>query len=157
MATEPVNEPVLTYAPGSRERAALREEIARQSSGPRRLLLRVGAAEFDSPHSQAVRAPHRHALELANAALASRTQVQQAIDAALSAQGAWAERDLASRGAIFGAPPRWQPGLGGSGSMRPPCSVRARHRTKPRSTRPASSSTFCASTFTLPSAWRRSG
>jgi 1-pyrroline-5-carboxylate dehydrogenase len=101
VATEPVNEPVLTYAPGSPERRALREEIASQCSSPLTLRLRVGADERESRQTLSVRAPHRLALELGRAALAERSDVERAIDAALSARASWAARDLASRAQIF--------------------------------------------------------
>ena len=101
MATEPVNEPVLTYAPASAERAALRAEIARQSGSSVCLRSRIGDRRVASSTVESVRAPHRHDLELARAEVVGRGEVQAAIDAALSAQASWAALDLPSRAAIF--------------------------------------------------------
>lgn len=101
MATEPVNEPVLTYAPGSSERAELKREIVRQSSTLLTLHSRVGDGRVAGAASQSVRAPHRHTLELARAELIGRDQVRTAIDAALRAQPSWAALELPARAAIF--------------------------------------------------------
>ncbi|MFZ5891341.1 MAG: L-glutamate gamma-semialdehyde dehydrogenase [Myxococcota bacterium] len=101
MATEPVNEPVLTYAPGSVERAALRSEIADQSSTVLTLRSRVGGGSCGGGGSQPIRAPHRHTLELGHAEFVDRTHVRRAIDVALSAQSSWAAKELAERAAIF--------------------------------------------------------
>ena len=101
MATEPVNEPVLTYAPGSSERAELKREIVRQSSTLLTLHSRVGDGRIAGAASQSVRAPHRHTLELARAELIGRDQVRTAIDAALRAQPSWAALELPARAAIF--------------------------------------------------------
>ncbi|HET9930864.1 MAG TPA: L-glutamate gamma-semialdehyde dehydrogenase [Polyangiaceae bacterium] len=99
--TEPVNEPVLTYAPASPERASLRAEIARQKSTLTCLRSRIGDRQLASSTVESVRAPHRHELEIARAEFVGRSEVQSAIDAALAAQSSWAALDLPSRAAIF--------------------------------------------------------
>jgi 1-pyrroline-5-carboxylate dehydrogenase len=101
VATEPVNEPVLTYAPGSSERAELKREIVRQSSTLLTLRSRVADRQITGAVSESVRAPHRHTLELARAELIGREQVRTAIEAALAAQPSWAALELSARAAIF--------------------------------------------------------
>lgn len=98
---EPVNEPVLTYAPGSPERLELRREIERQSSSEASVAPLVHGERRSSGTPTPIRAPHRHSLVLGEAFQASRLDVRLAIDAALSARTSWAERGFEERAAIF--------------------------------------------------------
>lgn len=100
VASEPANESVLGYAPGSAERAALRAEIARQKASPVFVPLRI-AGEQRGRSAQPIRSPHCHALSLGEFATATREDVRRAIETALSARAAWAARDQAGRSAIF--------------------------------------------------------
>ena len=97
----PVNEPVLSYGPGSPERAALRLEIERQSRTPIVVPLRIGGEALTPGEPAVLRAPHCHRLELGRAFSADATQVRSAVDAALSARAGWSNTDLGTRTAIF--------------------------------------------------------
>ncbi len=101
MVTEPCNEPVRSYAPGSVEREELRREVARQANTPVRVPLRIGGQASAAGQTQAIRAPHRHSLVLGEYETATREDVTRAIDAALSARAAWAARDQRARSAVF--------------------------------------------------------
>jgi len=101
VAALPSNEPVLDYAPGSPERAALRGEIARQSSLIQALPLVIGGARIETGKSVAMTAPHRHALPIASRVEGDLGHVDRAIAAALAAKPAWAGLPLDERAAIF--------------------------------------------------------
>ncbi|MFO7180480.1 MAG: aldehyde dehydrogenase family protein, partial [Pseudomonadota bacterium] len=97
----PTNEPVLSYAPGSPERAELRSELERQAAAPVRVRLHIGADPVESGDWAPIRAPHRHDLLLGEYAVGHAEHARRAIDAALAAREGWAARDLESRAAVF--------------------------------------------------------
>lgn len=101
MAALPTNEPVLDYAPGKPERAALRDEIQRQASVAPVLPLVIGGARIETGKSVAMSAPHRHALPIARRVEGDLGHVDRAIAAALQAKPAWAALPLAERAAVF--------------------------------------------------------
>jgi 1-pyrroline-5-carboxylate dehydrogenase len=96
-----VNEAVLTYAPGSPERAELRRAINEQSAHPVIVPLRIGGAGVFHDAPQPIRAPHRHELVLGEYSTVREGDVAQAISAARAAQPAWSATPLAERAAIF--------------------------------------------------------
>jgi 1-pyrroline-5-carboxylate dehydrogenase len=101
LSAPPVNEPVLSYAPGSVERAALSAEVERQRRIVEPIPLVVGGARIMTDQARSFTAPHDHALVLGHHALAQAAQVRHAIDAALAARSEWAARDLPARAAVF--------------------------------------------------------
>jgi 1-pyrroline-5-carboxylate dehydrogenase len=101
VAALPSNEPVLDYAPGSPERASLRDEIQRQASEVPTLPLVIGGARIETGKSVPMSAPHRHALTIARRVEGDLGHVDRAIAAALKAKPGWAGRSLPERAAIF--------------------------------------------------------
>jgi 1-pyrroline-5-carboxylate dehydrogenase len=101
VAALPPNEPVLDYAPGSPERAALRAEIQRQASEAPTLPLVIGGARIQTGKTQPMSAPHRHALPIALRVEGDPGHVERAIAAALAAKAGWADTPLEERAAIF--------------------------------------------------------
>ena len=101
MAALPLNEPVLDYAPGSPERAALRAEIARQSAQAPTLPLVIAGARIETGTSVPMTAPHRHGLTIATRVEGDAGHVDRAIAAALQAKPGWSSLPLAERCAIF--------------------------------------------------------
>jgi 1-pyrroline-5-carboxylate dehydrogenase len=99
----PVNEPVLSYAPGSAERRRLQQAVADvQAAAPRELPMRIGGrAVIGSGGSVPVRAPHRHAEVLGRAGQATVADVQAAVEAALAAGLEWAHTTLEERASVF--------------------------------------------------------
>ncbi|RBY79778.1 1-pyrroline-5-carboxylate dehydrogenase [Geodermatophilus sp. TF02-6] len=98
----PLNEPVLTYAPGSPERAALQQRLAELAAEPLELTMtlgdeqRMGAGErFD------VVQPHRHAAVLGTAAHATHADAEEAVACAKEAAPAWRELSFDDRAAVF--------------------------------------------------------
>ncbi len=97
----PRNEPVLSYAPGTPERAALQGKLAELSAREIEIPLVVGGREVRTGRIAEVRVPHRHAQRLARCHEAGKAEVQAAIEAALAARPAWAAMDPYDRAAIF--------------------------------------------------------
>jgi 1-pyrroline-5-carboxylate dehydrogenase len=101
VAALPANEPVLDYAPGSVERAALRAEIARRTGEQPVLPLVIGGHHIETGKSSRITAPHRHELVLGSRVEGDVGHVDRAIAAALAAKPAWASLPLAERAAVF--------------------------------------------------------
>jgi 1-pyrroline-5-carboxylate dehydrogenase len=97
----PRNEPVLTYAPGTSERAALQARLAELSSQEIEIPLVIGGREVRTGRLAETRVPHRHAQRLARWHQAGPAEVQAAIDAAQQARRAWAAMAPHDRAAIF--------------------------------------------------------
>lgn len=98
---EPANEPVLSYAPGTAERAQLQAELKRLSNNPVEVPLIIGGREVRTGDMATMRAPHKHALELGTYHQAGGAEVQQAIDSALAARSAWVALPWEQRVSIF--------------------------------------------------------
>ncbi|HEY6784677.1 MAG TPA: 1-pyrroline-5-carboxylate dehydrogenase, partial [Gemmatimonadales bacterium] len=62
----PVNEPVLSYAPGTPERAILKKALAELSGQTMEIPLIIGGKEVRTGKCISVVAPHRHKQVLAN-------------------------------------------------------------------------------------------
>ncbi len=98
---EPRNEPVLSYAPGTPERAALQARLAELSSREIEIPLVIGGREVRTGRIAEARVPHRHAQRLARWHQAGPEEVRAAIQAATEARRAWAAMDPADRAAVF--------------------------------------------------------
>ena len=98
----PANEPMLNYAPGSPERAAIKEELARQIESEPALIPFIinGKASFDGQKGHC-RIPHDHTHILAEFTMADKTQLQAAVEAAMSAREGWQAMPWAHRASIF--------------------------------------------------------
>jgi 1-pyrroline-5-carboxylate dehydrogenase len=83
----PVNEPVRSFEPGSPDRAALQRTLADLSTRPIEIPLLIGGREVRTGNTATVVMPHRHAHVLATWHKAGPHEVQQAIEAALAANG----------------------------------------------------------------------
>ncbi|HET8648749.1 MAG TPA: L-glutamate gamma-semialdehyde dehydrogenase [Gemmatimonadales bacterium] len=97
----PRNEPVLSYAPGSAERAALKSALKAVSSEQVEIPAIVGGREVRSGDTHPVKAPHNHQLTLGQFHQADAATIQAAIDAAVAAQREWASWRFEDRAAIF--------------------------------------------------------
>jgi len=98
---EPHNEPVLSHAPGTPERAALRARIAELGAGEIEIPVVVGGRHVRTGRLADARAPHRHAQRLARWHQAGAGEVNAAIEAARAAQRDWAALPYHHRAAIF--------------------------------------------------------
>lgn len=97
----PVNEPNLSYAPGTPERAALKAELSRMAGQVADIPMVIGGEEVRTGELQEVRSPHRHDLLLGRAHQGGAEHVARAIEAARQAHPAWAALPWTARAAVF--------------------------------------------------------
>ena len=97
----PRNEPILSYAPGSSERATLKAELARLSGEVADIPAIVGGKEIRSGDVIDVTSPHRHRHVIARAHLATADTVRAAAKSAIESQRDWAALRFEDRAAVF--------------------------------------------------------
>ena len=97
----PANEPVLSYAPGSPERASLQAELARQASDCVEIPVIIGGKEIRTGKLAEVRSPHDHQRVLARYHEATPDLVEKAVEAAADAWNAWSELDYRARASLY--------------------------------------------------------
>ena len=98
---KPANDPFLGYLPGSPERAALKEELARQASEVVKIPLIIGGKEVWTDETIPVTMPHDHQHVIAQCCMAGEKELKAAVDAALAARDAWEAMPWEHRSAIF--------------------------------------------------------
>ncbi len=97
----PVNEPVLSYAPGSAERAALKKTLADLKGQNMDIPMYIGGREVRTGKTVPIHPPHETVHLLGQFHAGDAGHVQQAIDAALAAREAWANTSWENRANIF--------------------------------------------------------
>ena len=97
----PVNEPILNYGPGSKERVLLKEALAEARSHQQDIPMYIGGKAVNTDKKGKVVAPHDHQHVLAQFSIGDRTHISQAIDAALAAKEDWENLSWEHRAAIF--------------------------------------------------------
>ncbi|GAA4312398.1 L-glutamate gamma-semialdehyde dehydrogenase [Nibribacter koreensis] len=97
----PVNEPVKSYAPGSKEREELLNTYNELREQQLDIPMYIGGEEVRSGKTATIAPPHDHKRVIANFHQGDASHVQQAIDAALAAREQWANMPWESRAAIF--------------------------------------------------------
>src|SRR3954471_4411403 len=98
----PRNEPVLNYAPGSPERAALEARLPEVAGLGLELTSTIGGTQrMASGEKFEVVQPHRHAAVLGPSAQATRADAEAAVRAAKDAAPGWAELSFDDRAAVF--------------------------------------------------------
>jgi 1-pyrroline-5-carboxylate dehydrogenase len=97
----PKNEPILAYAPGSPERAALKAELKRLSSMVTDIPAVIGGEEIRGRTTVKVTAPHKHKLHLANVHQADAKTVSAGIAAAKRAWRDWSNTRFEDRAAVL--------------------------------------------------------
>jgi 1-pyrroline-5-carboxylate dehydrogenase len=97
----PANEPVLNYAPGSPERGALKEALARLASEKPDIPHVVGGKELRDGAPYEVRAPHKKAQVLAVAHNGAMGVAEKAVQAARTAAPGWSAMAFEDRARIF--------------------------------------------------------
>lgn len=95
------NEPVTSYAPGTREREALKNKLAELNKGGIDLPMVIDGKEVRTGTRVDIRPPHDHQRVLGHYHQGDKTHVEMAIDAALKAKPAWESMNWESRAAIF--------------------------------------------------------
>ena len=98
----PRNEPVLGYAPGSPERAALQQRLAELAAEPLELTSTIGGRQRMAAGERFdVVQPHRHRAVLGTSANATHGDAQDAVRCAKEAAPAWQELSFDDRAAVF--------------------------------------------------------
>jgi 1-pyrroline-5-carboxylate dehydrogenase len=99
----PVNETVLGYAPGSRERAGIESALERMANeDPIELTATInGVSKPASGEAFDVTMPSEHSHILGHAAHATQSDATEAIEAALAAAPGWADLGFEQRAAVF--------------------------------------------------------
>ena len=97
----PRNEPVLSYAPGSPEKAALKSQLDAFAAGSVEIPLIIGGREVTTGDLGACVLPHDHRKQVATYHRGDADTVNQAIAAAAAARPGWSEMSWESRAAIF--------------------------------------------------------
>jgi 1-pyrroline-5-carboxylate dehydrogenase len=97
----PVNEPVLSYAPNTPERQALKNTLVSLEKEQRELAMVIHGEKRLSTTRTAVTAPHRHQDTLATLHHGSAKDVQDAIESALQARASWADMSFDEKASIF--------------------------------------------------------
>ncbi len=97
----PVNEPVLSYAPGTAERAALKKALISAKQKAIEIPMFIGGKHVKTGNKVAIHPPHETAHTLGHFHAGEEKHVKQAIDAALKAREDWANMSWESRAHIF--------------------------------------------------------
>ncbi len=97
----PVNEPILSYAPGSKEREYLQTAIAEARAKTVDIPMYIGGKEVRSGKTVSIHPPHDHQHLLGYYHQGDKKHIEEAIEAALNAKQAWANMPWEQRAAIF--------------------------------------------------------
>ncbi len=95
------NEPVMSYAPGTRERAELKAELKRLYEMDADVPMIIGGKEVRTGNLKEICPPHDHKHVIGHYHQGDAKSVQMAIDAAMAAKPAWEKMSAESRAAIF--------------------------------------------------------
>ncbi len=97
----PVNEPVLPYGKGSKEKLALKAAIKELKAAKIDVPMYIGADEVRTGKTAAMRPPHEHKHVLGHYHVGDASHVKKAITAALKAKDKWAGMSWENRANIF--------------------------------------------------------
>lgn len=99
--SQPVNEPIMGFAPGSPERVALQNEIDRQLAEIIEIPCVINGELVFTGNTVTQVVPHDHGHVLANVHLAGRDEMETACEAAVNAQKKWIDLGIEGRCAVF--------------------------------------------------------
>ena len=97
----PKNEPVLSYAPGTPERNALKDALAQLRAQEIEVPMYIGGEQVFTEQKIRMAPPHDHQHTLGYFHEGDAGHVEQAVQAALGAKEAWANLDWEQRASIF--------------------------------------------------------
>ena len=97
----PINEPILGYAPGSPEKAALKAKLVELGSSVIDIPLVIGGKEVRTGKTIDVTSPHDHRKVLAKVHQAGPAEVKAAVESAIEAQQWWQHTKWEDRASIF--------------------------------------------------------
>ena len=99
--SHPVNEPILGYSPGSKERIEIQAELDRQMSEIIEIPCIINGKEVFTGNIATQVIPHNHGHIIARVHLAGQSEMENACKAAVDAQQNWIDIGLESRCEIF--------------------------------------------------------
>jgi 1-pyrroline-5-carboxylate dehydrogenase len=97
----PINEPIYSYAPGTKERAILKKALEEARSKTLDIPMYIGGEEVFTENKVKIVPPHDHQHVLGHFSMGEREHVEQAINAALGAKEMWAGLSWEYRASIF--------------------------------------------------------
>jgi 1-pyrroline-5-carboxylate dehydrogenase len=97
----PKNEPVLSYAPGSKERKLLKQALEEARSMDADIPMYIGGEEVRTGNKKKLSPPHDHKHVLGYFHEGDKSHVEQAIQAALAAKELWSNLGWEHRASIF--------------------------------------------------------
>ena len=97
----PINEPILNYTPGSKEKKELLDTIKEFKSKPIDIPMYINGEEIKTNNKIKITAPHNHKLILGYFNEGDESHVVKAIDSAMNAKKEWAEMSWQNRASIF--------------------------------------------------------
>ena len=98
---KPENEPVLSYAPGTNERAELKATLEDMLANPVEVPCMIGGRDCESGDLVRMTAPHDHEQYLGSYHRAGPKEAEMAIDAANEAKIAWSAMQWSSRATVL--------------------------------------------------------
>src|SRR5690554_1051843 len=96
-----INEPVLSYAPGTPEREELQNTVAAMKSEERDVPMFIGGKEVRTDNKVSMHPPYQHKHLLGHYHKGDASHVKAAINAALDARHAWGELPWEQRASVF--------------------------------------------------------
>jgi 1-pyrroline-5-carboxylate dehydrogenase len=97
----PINEPVKSYAPGSKERTELQQALKELKQQHLDIPMYIGGQEVRTGNTITISPPHDHQCKLGQFHEGDASHVTQAIEAALAAREQWASLPWEHRAGIF--------------------------------------------------------
>jgi 1-pyrroline-5-carboxylate dehydrogenase len=95
------NEPILSYAPGSKEKAEVKAMLAKMRSEVVDIPMIIGGEKIFTDSKKDIRPPHDHKHLLGTFNFGGEEHISMAIDAALAARDKWAALSWQHRASIF--------------------------------------------------------
>ncbi len=96
-----INEPILSYAPGTKEREELQETVASLKSVEKDIPMFINGEEVRTGNKVSMHPPYEHKHCLGHYHKGGAEHVKKAIDAALNARQAWADLPWEQRASVF--------------------------------------------------------
>ena len=98
---KPINEPVKDYSPGSIEKESLKQKLSELKSQQIEVPLIIDGNEIKTSNTSTIDMPHNHEIQLGKFYMASRDEIDLAIESNLKAWHSWSKVSLMDRCSIF--------------------------------------------------------
>ena len=98
---KPINEPVKDYSPGSIEKESLKQKLSDLKSQQFEVPLIIDGNEIKTSNTSTINTPHNHEIQLGKFYMASRNEIDLAIESNLKAWQSWSKVSLMERCNIF--------------------------------------------------------